>query len=293
MDGAAMLTKIIVVSLFFAIATSTYAADADAFKLTARYRTPDPSKEGEYKVAEKALDWNAKKTAVIVIDMWNTHWCNSASRRTGELAPRINQFVVEARKRGATIIHAPSDTMKTYADHPARKRAMETPVSKNLPAEITKWCKVIPSEEKGKYPIDQTDGGCDCEPTCKSSIVWTHQIDEIKILDTDYISDKGAEVWSVMEQLGLDNAIIFGVHTNMCVLGRPFGLRNLSRYGKNVVLVRDLTDTMYNPKSWPNVNHFKGTDLIVEHTEKFVAPTITSDQVLGGKPYRFKDAPEQ
>lgn len=29
----------------------------------------------------------------------------------------------------------------------------------------------------------------------------------------------------------------------MCVLGRPFGLRQLARLGKNVSLVRDMTDT--------------------------------------------------
>src|SRR5262249_44260988 len=78
-------------------------------------------------------------------------------------------------------------------------------------------------------------------------------------------------------------------HTNMCVLGRPFGLRQMAKNGKNVVLMRDMTDTMYNPARWPFVNHFRGTDLIVEHIEKFVCPTITSNQILGGKAFRFKN----
>jgi len=54
------------------------------------------------------------------------------------------------------------------------------------------------------------------------------------------------------------------------------------------VLCRDMTDTMYNPKMRPFVSHFTGTDLIVEHIEKWVCPTVTSDQILGGKPLRFK-----
>jgi hypothetical protein len=74
----------------------------------------------------------------------------------------------------------------------------------------------------------------------------------------------------------------------MCVLGRPFGLRQMAKNGKNVVLMRDMTDTMYNPKRAPFVSHFKGTELIVEHIEKFVCPTITSDQMIGGKAFRFK-----
>jgi hypothetical protein len=36
------------------------------------------------------------------------------------------------------------------------------------------------------------------------------------------------------------------------------------------------------------VNHFAGTDLIVRHIERYVCPTITSDQLLGGAPFRFK-----
>lgn len=36
--------------------------------------------------------------------------------------------------------------------------------------------------------------------------------------------------------------ISMGVHTNMCVLGRPFGIRAMVGLGRNVVLVRDLID---------------------------------------------------
>jgi type 1 glutamine amidotransferase len=46
---------------------------------------------------------------------------------------------------------------------------------------------------------------------------------------------------------------------------------------------------MYNPEKWPYVTHFVGTELIVEHIEKFVCPTITSVDFLGGEPFRFKN----
>jgi type 1 glutamine amidotransferase len=75
----------------------------------------------------------------------------------------------------------------------------------------------------------------------------------------------------------------------MCVLGRPFGLRNMARSGKNVVLVRDLTDTMYNHRMRPYVSHFTGTELIVEHIEKYVCPTITSTVFTGQPAFHFKN----
>ena len=61
----------------------------------------------------------------------------------------------------------------------------------------------------------------------------------------------------------------------------------MASHGKNVVLVRDLTDTMYNSRSWPYVSHFEGTNRIVEHIEKYVAPSITSTDLTGQPAFRF------
>src|SRR5262249_49327663 len=55
-----------------------------------------------------------------------------------------------------------------------------------------------------------------------------------------------------------------------------------------VVLVRDLTDTMYNSRSWPYVSHFEGTNCIIEHIEKYVAPTILSTELTGQPPFKFR-----
>ena len=75
----------------------------------------------------------------------------------------------------------------------------------------------------------------------------------------------------------MDNVILMGVHVNMCASGRPFGLRQLARNGKHVVLMRDLTDSMYNPARWPFVSQVRGTELFVQHVEKRICPTNTSD----------------
>lgn len=217
------------------------------------------------------------------------------------MAPRMNRVLKVARQRGATIIHAPSSCMDPYKDHPGRKRAQATPTAKNLPKNINKWCYSIPSEEQGEYPIDQTDGGEDDEADAHRKWAekltalgrnprapWKSQTDLLDISDEDIISDNGIEIWNVLEHREIKNVILVGVHTNMCVLGRPFGLRQMAKNGKNVVLMRDMTDTMYNPARKPYVSHFTGTDLIIEHIEKWVCPTVTSDQFIGGKVFQFK-----
>ena len=254
-------------------------------------------KDTEVLNAEK---WKYDQTAVVVCDMWDAHHCLNAVRRVNEMAPRMNELLLVMRKRGSLIIHAPSSCMDYYKDHPARVRATKVPRSKSMPDGITKWCDHIPAEED--YPLDQSDGGEDDDPEeharwakeLKSwgrnpRAPWKSQVKAIQISTEDYISDRGDEVWSILENRKIKNVVMVGVHTNMCVLGRPFGLRQLSKNGKNVVLVRDLTDTMYNPKSWPFVDHYQGNRLIHRHIEKYVCGTITSNQILGGEPLRFKN----
>jgi nicotinamidase-related amidase len=275
--------------------------DSRQLPLELRSRAAGPDPKDQSKIATRKETWATNQTAIIVCDVWDAHHCLNAVRRLEEMVPTMNRVLEKARDQGVLIIHAPSSCMASYKDHPARKRAQEAPTAKNLPKEIDKWCYKIPAEEKGKYPIDQTDGGEDDDPVEHAEwhaklkamgrnpkAPWLSQHAGIKIYDRDVISDSGSEIWNVLEQRGIKNVILVGVHTNMCVLGRPFGLRQMASNGKHVVLMRDMTDTMYNPKAWPNVSHFQGTELIVAHIEKFVCPTITSDQIIGGKPFRFK-----
>jgi len=99
--------------------------------------------------------------------------------------------------------------------------------------------------------------------------------------DQDVISDNGAELFNLYRQRGIENILILGVHTNMCVLGRSFAIKAMVRWGFNVVLIRDLTDAMYNPAKPPYVSHEEGTRLIVEYIEKFWCPTMLSEDLVG------------
>ena len=276
--------------LFFGFVTPAQGGETeDKLVLTFRSRAESSEGSGKFVVVYKQLEWKPSQTAIIVCDMWDQHWCKGATQRVAELAPRMNDVLAKAYEKGVFIIHAPSETMEYYKNHPARKRAIDALQAANLPTDIGKWCNWINEKEQSAgYPIDHSDGGCDCEPKCKEGKAWQKQIEAIQIRDKDAISDSGVEIWNLLEQRGIKNVIIMGVHTNMCVLGRPFGLRNLARFGKNVVLMRDMTDTMYNSRASPFVSHFTGTDLVVEHIEKFVCPTITSTLFTGKPQFCFK-----
>jgi putative membrane-bound dehydrogenase-like protein len=253
------------------------AADAKPLVLNMRSRVEVPPETGRYHTLTKPTEWNAKQTAIVICDMWDKHWCPNSTLRVAEMAPRMNEVVKAARSRGVFIIHCPSDTMEFYKDTPQRKLAQSAPqVETKRPLE--RWCRIDPQHES-PLPIDDTDGGCDCDQPVKNYRAWSRQIADIEIHDGDAITDND-EAFLLMKSRGITNVIVMGVHTNMCVLGRPFSIRQMVYQGMNVALMRDMTDTMYNPAMKPFVSHFTGNDLIVEHIEKFWCPTITSVDIL-------------
>ncbi len=232
----------------------------------------------EMEPVPETLTWNVAETAIIVCDMWDQHWCKGASRRVGVLVPKMNAALDAARSLGIFIIHAPSDTISHYDGTPPRRRLQQAPaVAPPLP--IARWCYLDEAAE-GKLPIDDKDGGCDCHPSCKNFKAWSCQHPGLDIALEDGISDNGVEIYNYFRHQGITNAILMGVHTNMCVLGRSFGIRSWTRLGLNVALARDLTDTMYNPRSAPFVSHAQGTRLVVEHIERHWCPTFASADLL-------------
>ena len=247
------------------------------------------------------VKWNSHEVAIVICDMWDSHHSVTAVRRVNEFAPRLNEVIKSLRDSGATIIHSPSDCMPSYKDHDARKRALAVPLASELPKHISSWCHKIPQEEEASYPIDQSDGGEDegefennqWNERLKAEgrnpgTPWLRQTSALEIFSKDYVASEGEVVWSILKHKKIKHVILAGVHTNMCVLGRPFGLRQMVRCGMNTVLLRDGTDVMYNPKRWPYVSHFTGLDLVIRHIEENVCSTITSDQLIGGEPFRFR-----
>ncbi|MCJ7752564.1 MAG: isochorismatase family protein [Armatimonadetes bacterium] len=182
---------------------------------------------------------------------------------------RMNEVVGAARKKGAHIIHAPSTTMEFYADHPARRRAEATP-------------RVTPppdlEHEDPPLPVDHSDRGWDSEGT-PGYTGRTRQHPVLEIADEDYISDDGVEVYSILQHEGIEQILIMGVHTGICVLNRSFAIKQMVKWGVNIALVRDLTDMLYNPARPPYVSHEEGTQLVIGYIEKFWCPTVASPDV--------------
>lgn len=214
------------------------------------------------------------EAAILICDMWDQHWCRGASERCEALARKMSPVVEAARAGGVQVIHCPSETMGFYADRLQRRRMTSAAAAAQPPPLDLK---------EPPLPIDDSDGGCDTAEL-PWYMAWTRQSPHIEIREEDGITDSGAEVYNFIRERGINTILYMGVHTNMCVLGRSFGIRQMTRLGIRSILVRDLTDTMYDPRDPPRVSHEEGTELVVRHIEKYWCPSILSSDLLEGLP---------
>lgn len=225
---------------------------------------------GDWQEAQIHYRVDPTRTAIVLCDMWDRHWCGGANSRVAVLAPKMQSVVEALRQSGVLVIHAPSDTMDFYKDYPQRQAILriahsEPPAPKQIDAP--------------PLPIDDAGGGCDTAGD-REHRAWTRQHAAIRIDGQDLISDNGPEIYSALKARGVDTLLVAGVHTNMCILNRSFAIKQMTRWGVRCILLRDLTDAMYSPKDRPYVSHEAGTDLVIRHIEKYWCPTALSSDLV-------------
>lgn len=191
----------------------------------------------------------------------------------------MNTVVAALRGRGGLIIHAPGDCMAFYAHAPARQRARSASFAA-APVPFA-WQPWNPDRE-GELPRSLVDPGpCSCEMrepcgTGQPPYPWTRQIAAIDVADQDAVSDDGQEIWNLLEGRRITDVVVIGVHTNICVLSRPYGIRQLVYLGKRPVLCGDLTDAFHrDPRG-----HAWGTAITLDHVAQYWCPVKSSAELL-------------
>lgn len=211
---------------------------AIAGQLELHLRSAD-AKTGAVAIKTERID--PAKCGVVIVDMWNYHWCLTAGERVRAMTPRMNRALEGARKLGMKVIWAPTDVADLYLGKPQRERAMaaeDKPIARvrSLP-----WHGTL-------------GGGCVCGPgiSCETIWGWDGMHPDLVVADQDYIVGADADgMYALCMKLGVSHLIYMGVHTNMCVLGKGPAIKNMYDAGFACVLARDLTDalTHYDPRT--------------------------------------------
>ena len=218
--------------------------------------------------------------------MWDAHYCVSAAGRAAEMTPRVKEVLTGLRDAGALVVHAPAGCMEHYRGTAARRRAVQAP---HAPAPCRfDWNDWEPDELASLPESLTSPGGCSCdsaEPCGPGGppYPWTRQTPGITVAPGDAVTDDGQELYNLLAHRAARDVVVLGVHANLCVLGRPYGIRQLVYAGLRPLLCRDLTDAFHRDpcgQAW-------GTDRVVAHVEQRWCPTVTGDELVGGAPFSF------
>jgi hypothetical protein len=248
-------------SLFLLTALASGAAPIE---LTLQSRDPAT---GQIVLRREKVD--PARIGVIAVDVWNWHWCKTATMRVDAFVPRMNQALDAARALGMTVMLCPSDVVDNYAGYPQREAvfALEKVA---VPSPITVSCPPAPDA-----------GGCACgRERCAVNYGWDGMHPDLHIGEADLMPDTQAEVYAICKQRRLTHLIYVGFHTQVCLMGKPMGLKAMKSAGLSCLLARDMTDAHpgYDPAR--QFTPDKNTEQIVEHFEKHLAPTIHLEQEL-------------
>jgi hypothetical protein len=108
--------------LMFALPAMTQAADDGTLALGLRRQVATTWRaDAGWAPSTEVARWRANETALVLIDLWDDHWCDAMAERGIDLSLRVNRTAARLRAHGVHIVHSPSaPALAFYASSPAR-----------------------------------------------------------------------------------------------------------------------------------------------------------------------------
>lgn len=212
-----------------------------------------------------------KKIAILAVDVWDYHWCRTWRNRAGSLIPRFNHSFDAARKLGMTLVFSPTSAMRDLHESPQRKATLALPTHDLPPLQN------LPDP----YPDTLRFGMCECGlgDDCFYTHNCNNQHPDLRMTEDDYIALTKQEAYNVFKERGITHIIYTGFAANMCLWGKPTGMKYMRQFGFRCMVARDLTEaiTSYAEESF---NPTQGTLEVIELIERELAPSISMEETL-------------
>ena len=205
---------------------------------------------------------DAKRLGVVVVDIWNWHWCKTAAARVNSFVPRMNECLRILREQGATIFVCPTDVVDAYVGLPQRESALA----------LELW--PLPEPQAFECPDPPNGPGCACLQRCRGNYGWNQMNPSFVLGDNDLMPNSRAALYSLAKQRGITHLLYMGVHTQVCLLGKDIGLRNMKALGFECILARDLTDSHPDYAPDRGVTPDELTERTVAHFERYLCATV-------------------
>lgn len=219
--------------------------------------------------------------AVLVIDLWDKHWCDEVMPTANKLACRMAMFVPKLRSCGVPVIFSPGDELiSRYNNHEARELALKAPevagLQKSKKVKRSDW-PTMPT----KSWFSDRDGGC-TRTTKPRSEVWTRIHPDVSLEKGDFVASDSIEILRILRWTRKKGIIFVGQHTNLCIaLSRQYSLLRFFDVGVPTAFVPDMTDSIISKKTDPHIkNRQHLADLYSDYFVRVANTTVVDSSDL-------------
>ncbi len=242
------------------------------------FRDEDPvgCSEEDFHYVDETLAIPLREAALVLVDCWNAHYCQSWAARADELIEtRIVPVVRAARKAGLIVIHAP--TSLVAEKYPQSARFFEDADRERAPRFATVDPEWPPGEfvgRSGRYAGFRRE----YNPTG-----WKRHYPQLAIAepltptDEDYVVRSGSHLHKVLKRLKVLHLFYAGFATNICLRRRDYGMRAMGERGYNLILLRDCTTAV---EAHDTADELLATRVFIQDIETKLAYSTTSSQLI-------------
>jgi nicotinamidase-related amidase len=197
-----------------------------------------PCVEASFHHVERVLQIPVAQAALVLVDVWSTHYIDSWLRRAKEVTEtKIVPLLSAARKIGLTIIHGPSPFVADrYLKAPPPPVVTTEPPPPDWP----------PPDFRGIYRSGEYAAfGRDPEPILTE--VYKRYETELDInpvarpLPGEPIIHTGPQLHALLAERKILHLFYAGFATNWCMIGRDYAIYAMNERGYNIILIRDAT----------------------------------------------------
>ncbi|MBT6145857.1 MAG: cysteine hydrolase family protein, partial [Gemmatimonadetes bacterium] len=229
---------------------------------------------------ERSLPLSTEQTALVLVDVWATHYIDSWLQRAAEITRQKIVPLIEAlRAAGVTIIHAPSPFV-VERHHPD---CMPAPRSQSPDApdadSSTDW---PPAAFHGLYRGgEHAVFGRDPEPRLDAALARYETELRISPLAQpeagDVVIATGEQLHEELRSRQILHLLYAGFATNWCVIGRDYGMIAMHGRGYNNILVRDATTGV---EFHDSVQNLTATKMSIREIETKYGWSATSEDLI-------------
>lgn len=204
------------------------------------YTDPDvPCDERSFHHVERELPIPLDRAALVLVDVWSTHYIDSWIRRAAEVVrTKIVPLLAAARSVGMAIVHAPSPFV-------VEKRGYGAPEPTPAPSRPSDadW---PPSSFRSIYRSGEFAAfGRNEEPRLSAALSrYETDLDiaePVKPLPGEPVISTGDQLHALLSERRILHVFYAGFATNWCIMYRDYGILAMSQRGYNIILVRDAT----------------------------------------------------